>query len=299
MNKLNRCLLIVCLLLWACLAQAQQPAARVETVPFQSKLTGRALPYNVVLPPDYNEAKTTVYPVLYLLHGLSGHYDNWTAKTKLVQYAAQYRLIIVTPEGNDGWYTDSATVPADKYESYFIKELFPDVESRYRALSVREGRAIAGLSMGGYGSLKFGVKYPQMFVFAGSLSGALPAAEWTEKDFPGGRNAIRDTILSVYGPADSPVRPANDLFKLVRDLKPEQIKALPFLYADCGTEDFLFATNQKFANLLIEKRISHEYRQRPGAHNWLYWDAQVREILRLATTKMSPVQEAKPLPKSE
>ena len=272
--------------------QAQQqktPAprtARVETVQWQSKMQGKLLPYNVVLPVDYDEAKTTAYPVLYLLHGLTGHFDNWTSRTKLAEYAAAYRLIIVTPEGNNGWYTDSATTPADKYETYLTQELIPDVESRYRALKTREGRAIAGLSMGGYGSLKFGLKYPQMFAFAGSLSGALQAAEWTEKDLPPG-NPIVTTIMAVYGPAGNATRAANDLFKLIRDLTPEQIKALPFLYADCGTEDFLIQPNRELGKLLFEKKIPHEYRQRPGTHNWAYWDAQAQEVLRLATSKMS------------
>lgn len=277
--------------LWAVApAQTALPQARVETVQWQSKTQGKLLPYNVILPLGYDADKTTAYPVLYLLHGLTGHYDNWAKQSRLPQYLLNYRLIIVTPEGNNGWYTDSATVPADKYETYLVKELIPDVESRYRTLKTREGRAIAGLSMGGYGALKFGIKYPQMFVFAGSLSGALPAAEWLEKDFSPSRNAIRDTILSVYGAADSATRTTNDLFKLVREATPEQIKAWPFLYADCGTDDFLFQTNQKFAQLLVEKKIPHEYRQRPGTHNWAYWDSQVQEILRLATAKMSAAQ---------
>src|SRR5437588_5377501 len=134
----------------------------VETGQFKSKLIGATLPYSVVLPSTYKIAGhgSLRYPVLYLLHGLAGHYDNWLSKTKLKGYAAQYQMIIVMPEGNDGWYTDSATVPTDKYESYIIEELIPDVESRYRTISEREARAIAGLSMGGYGALKFGVKYP-------------------------------------------------------------------------------------------------------------------------------------------
>src|SRR5678810_984299 len=92
-------------------------AQRVETVKFESKLVNAPLPYNVVLPKDYDTARATRYPVLYLLHGLTGHYSDWTARTNVADYASQYRLIVVMPEGNDGWYTDSATVATDKYES--------------------------------------------------------------------------------------------------------------------------------------------------------------------------------------
>src|SRR5262245_24509294 len=89
--------------------------ARVETVRFQSKLVNAALPYNVILPADYDAARTTRYPVLYLLHGLTGHFSDWAQRTNVADYASDYRMIVVMPEGNDGWYTDSATIANDKY----------------------------------------------------------------------------------------------------------------------------------------------------------------------------------------
>src|SRR5258708_1713170 len=94
---------------------------RTETLELKSNLTGRNMPYNVFLPVDYDQTNSR-YPVLYLLHGLFGRYDNWITHTNLADYAAAYRMIVVTPEGGDGWYTDSATVPADKYETYIVKE---------------------------------------------------------------------------------------------------------------------------------------------------------------------------------
>ena len=120
---------------------------RVQTILFASKLVGQTLPYNVLLPVDYNQpaAKSKHYPVLYLLHGLTGHYNNWIEHTRLADCAAGYDVIIVMPEGNNGWYTDSASAPSEKYESYILQELIPDVEQRFRASSAREGRAIAGL----------------------------------------------------------------------------------------------------------------------------------------------------------
>src|SRR6185503_14920080 len=82
--------------------------SRVQTIQFESKLVGKTLPYNVLLPANYNQpdSKTKRYPVIYLLHGLTGHYTNWIEKTKLVDYTAPYEFIIIMPEGNDGWYTD-------------------------------------------------------------------------------------------------------------------------------------------------------------------------------------------------
>jgi S-formylglutathione hydrolase FrmB len=275
----------------------QEGARRYETVQFESKLVGAPLPYNVILPADYgrDSSKHRSYPVLYLLHGLSGSAGDWVSeRARLADHAAAYPFIIVVPEGHDGWYTDSATVPNEKYESYIISELIPDVERRFRAIASREGRAVAGLSMGGYGSLKFGLKHPELFAFVGSMSGALAAASWLPDEklvaF------VRPSIARVYGPADQPdneTRKANDIFRLVRELTPERTKALPFLYLDCGTEDFLIGINRDFSALLVEKRVPHEFRQLPGGHTWPYWDRQVREVLRLAAERLAPARDAK------
>lgn len=271
---------------------------RYETVRFESKLVGTPLPYNVVLPADYNRdaSKSKRYPVLYLLHGLGGSAGDWVSeRAHLADYAAAYPFIVVVPEGKDGWYTDGPA-PDTKFESYFVEELMPDVDRRFRTVASREGRAVAGLSMGGYGSLKFGLKHPELFAFAGSMSGALAAASW----LPDERllEFVRPSIARVYGPADQPdneTRRANDIYRIVRELTPEKIKALPFLYLDCGTEDFLIGYNRDFSALLVEKKVPHEYRELPGTHNWPYWDGQVQEILRLAARRLSaPADAAKP-----
>jgi len=277
-------------------AQSPAPAAaattttagRVEAVAFESKLVGKALAYNVVLPADYAQtaAARTRYPVLYLLHGLGGSAGDWvSARTRLAEYAAQYRLIIVVPEGRDGWYTDSATVPNDKFETYFVDELIPDVQRRFRTIETRAGRAVAGLSMGGYGALKFGLKHPEKFVFAASMSGALAAPSWKPEDpLPA---FVKPSVVRVFGPAESPTRPANDIFKLAREWPPERVAALPFFYLDCGADDFLIRSNREMSALLLERKIPHEYRQLPGNHNWPYWDAQVREVLGLAARRLA------------
>src|SRR5947199_8844188 len=110
---------LIVFFLFALTVQAQK--ASVETVQFQSKLVNATLPYNVILPADYRTSSRTRYPVLYLLHGLTGHYSDWITKTNVADYAAQYRMIVVMTAGNDGWYTDRATVRNDKYESYILK----------------------------------------------------------------------------------------------------------------------------------------------------------------------------------
>jgi len=280
-------LAIVCVV-WCTAAAAN---GRVDTVRFQSKLVNATLPYNVILPTDYDSARSTRYPVLYLLHGLTGHYSDWVSRTNIADYAAAYQLIVVMPEGNDSWYTDSAIVTTDKYESYILQELLPDVQQRYRTIEARYGRAIAGLSMGGYGAIKFGLKSPQTFAFAASMSGAFGVTRSSEKDIP----ASWQNSLKLFGPVGSETRKTNDLFEIIRDLSAARISSLPYFYFDCGTEDLplLFTWNRELAVLMHEKKIPHEYRELPGDHSWNYWDRQIQEILRIAGQKMPSVKLTK------
>lgn len=260
--------------------------ASLETIQFQSRLINTTLPYNVILPRDYNTARTSRYPVLYLLHGLTGHYNDWITRTNIADYAAQYRLIVVMPEGNNSWYVDSATVPTDKYESYILQELIPDVQRRYRTIEARYGRAIAGLSMGGYGAVKFGLKYPDRFAFAGSVSGAFAVTNYTEKETAKG--AAWETFLKLFGPVGSETRQKNDLFELVQLITPGQVTSLPYFYFDCGTEDapVIFNSNHELDERMLQKKIPHEYRELPGNHSWGYWDSQVQEVLKIAAQKI-------------
>lgn len=261
---------------------AQQTGKKLPDLKLVSKLMGRDMSYRVVLPPDYNSGSSR-YPVIYLLHGLTGNFANWTNNTKLTEYALNHRFIIVTPDGGNGWYTDSVSAPNDKYESYIIKELIPEIDKTYRTIAARDGRVIAGLSMGGYGSLKFGMKYPEMFTLIGSFSGALGATSWTEKT----AGAIGKSMDAVFGTdIAGESRKSNDIFKMATELTPEKVKSLPYIYQSCGTEDFLIQNNRDFLKLLNDAKVPHEYREHPGVHDWVFWDDQVREFLDLADRRI-------------
>ncbi|MFN0140036.1 MAG: alpha/beta hydrolase [Pyrinomonadaceae bacterium] len=246
-------------------------------------MNGRLMPYRVVLPARYWDKDSTgrIFPVIYLLHGLTGRFENWTTKTGVVNYSEQHNIIIVTPEGENGWYTDSVSAANDKYESYIVKELIPEIDKKFRTVAERRGRVIAGLSMGGYGAIKFGLKYPEMFSLVGSFSGALGATSFTEKN----AGNIGKGIDAIFGPEAGDTRKVNDIFAIVRDANPDRIKAMPFIYQSCGTEDFLIQNNRDFLSLLNEKKIPHEYRELPGGHTWAFWDDQVREFLAIAERK--------------
>jgi putative tributyrin esterase len=256
-----------------------ESAVRTETVQFNSKLIGKSLPYSVVLPPGYGlfTSRRKHYPVLYLLHGWNGHYNSWLEHTLLAQYASEHQLIIVTPEGNNGWYTDGAVTQSDKYESYVLDELIPDVDNRLRTIRDRRGRGIAGYSMGGYGALKFGFKHPEAFTFAGSMSGALDATSRNDDA----------SIMQTFGENNSPERKGNDVQQLAQEFPSERITQLPYFYLDCGRDDPWLASNRHFSEILLERRIAHEYRLVPGGHIWPYWDRQLREVLRVAAETMA------------
>jgi putative tributyrin esterase len=192
-----------------------------------------------------------------------------------VQYARKYPLIIVMPEGGNGWYVNG-TGANDKWEDYIFKEVIPYVNAHYRTLPGSNSWAVAGLSMGGYGALKFGLKYPNKFAVAASMSGALAAPDWKDSDMPDWQ-LVPLSLHAAFGPEGAPAHAANSLYTLLDSAK----GTLPFFYLDCGTEDGLVAANRKFADALLAKKIPHEYRERPGVHDWVEWDHQIREVLEL------------------
>ena len=265
-------------------ASNKYAASRIQSYQLKSSLMGREMPYKVIFPIGYasDSNGSRRFAVLYLLHGLFGHFDNWTDKTKLENYSEPYDFIIVTPEGGDGWYTDSATLPNDKYESYIIQELIPEIDKKFRTVADRRHRIIAGLSMGGYGAIKFGLKYPDKFSLVGSFSGALDAPLRGQEN-----KNLRPSIVSAFGPDGSKTRVDNDIYRMVREVSAETMKSLPYIYFACGTEDFLFKPNHEFDALLLEKKVPHEYRELPGDHTWDFWDAQVQEFLRVAKTRLN------------
>jgi putative tributyrin esterase len=281
-------LLLACwiLLLTQALALGQEPAgattSRVRDATFHSQALGRDVHYRLLLPKGYDHGGR--FPVLYLLHGLYGDYLNWDTRTHLEDDTRDLPLLIVMPDAGDSWYTNSATVPADRFEDYIVKDLIAEIDQNYHTIRDRHQRAIAGLSMGGYGAIKFGLKYPDLFVFAGSLSGALNAAQNLDELRP----EFRDKLVEVFGKAPSRVRTDNDVFQI---LKSHGSTNYPYFYLACGTSDFFLTTNRAFVEQLSSSKIPYEYHETPGAHSWEYWDGAVKPLLE-AVEKVLTAQAA-------
>jgi putative tributyrin esterase len=264
-------ILLFCSLVAAC--SIGQDRGSVTTIFFDSPLLNKRIPFDVILPAGY-ERDQRRYPVLYLLHRFGDHYSSWAEKSNVVEYTRRYPLIIVMPEGGNGWYTNG-TSAGSRWEDYLIDEVIPYIREHYRTLQLQRMSAVAGLSMGGYGALKLGLKYHNQFSFAASLSGSLRITDWSE-DLKRPPEVAR-AATAAFGPEGSPARSTNSLSALLDGAGREA----PFIYLDCGTEDALFSASRQFSALLLQKKIPHEYRERPGGHEWREWDHQIEDVLKV------------------
>jgi putative tributyrin esterase len=253
------------------IAPAQSRKATVQDFVFHSASMGRDMRYRVLFPADYENGGR--FPVLYLLHGIYGDYLNWDTRTGLENYARNLRLLIVMPDADDSWYTNSAAVAGDKFEDYIAKDLISEIDVKYPTIRARHARAIAGLSMGGYGAVKLGLKYPDMFAFVGSLSGALDAAQNLDTLRP----EFRAKLLEVFGKAGSRTRTENDVFQL---LDAPHETPYPYFYLACGTSDFFLDTNRAFVQQLSSRKIPYEFHETAGGHTWEYWDRALQPMLK-------------------
>jgi putative tributyrin esterase len=277
-------LVVVLAALAAGTADAQPGAAvadtgrvRIVTIPGSLPVPRRA---TVVLPVGYRESARR-YPVLYLLHGHDGAHWNWAARTNLLAQTARLPLIIVLPDAGNSWYTNSVAHPDEKFEEYVAREVPASVDQNFRTLTYREARYVAGLSMGGYGAIKLGLKYPGRFSLAGSFSGAMRATMSTASQ----------TVQDAFGPPRSAARAENDLLALARDIP---IAGAPYFYFDCGIGDDLLAGNRALAEVMAARPLPYEYHEVPGIHSWEFWDRRLPVFLRLVEERIARLPGADP-----
>jgi S-formylglutathione hydrolase FrmB len=169
---------------------------RLSEITVYSPAMERETTLRVLLPTGYDPAADVDLPVLYLLHGCCDTYRSWSDKTDLEAFTADMDVVVVMPDaGNGGWYTDwyrGGAGGTPRWESYYIGELIPWVEATYDVLPAREGRAVAGLSMGGFGAMKYAARHPDLFLAAAPS----PTAVDTNVDAAG---VITDAIAALDG----------------------------------------------------------------------------------------------------
>jgi putative tributyrin esterase len=239
-------------------------SARIQ---YFSRSLVKASAFNVVFPDEPEIPRP--WAVFYLLHGLSDDDTIWMRRTSIERYVAGLPLVVVMPDGGRGWYTNSAD-GSYRYEDDLIKDVVGLVDRTFPVRADRTGRAIGGLSMGGYGAVKLGLKHPEMFASVNSHSGALGFLRVDPKKAA----ELSPESPRIFGP--SPAGGPEDPFAIVERMDHGRI---PSLRIDCGTADFLIEQNRDFHKHLEKLHIAHEYEEFPGDHNWEYWDLHVREAV--------------------
>ena len=317
---LRRCIPIFLTLVLAAPLAAQRavPAGRVVSATFWSPIMTVRKVARVYLPPSYGAGQRR-YPVVYYLHGASGSESDWTAKGHIdatmdsLVAAGLPEMIIVMPDGDDGWWTTwnalndpgcardtsrresaaSYCVPWPKYDDYVARDLVAHVDSNYRTIADRAHRGVAGLSMGGYGAVSLALGYPDVFSAAASHSGVLspllgiphdgrpvPAAE------PEDVYELHDRWPAWLWPSLRLAVGEHDMFaSTARDparniLRDERRgRPLPPLYVDVGVGDPFLEENRAFVTHARAAGARVEYHEWPGKHDWAYWQTHSRESL--------------------
>lgn len=234
---------------------------------------------NVILPQQTHKkvgtdsvGQTSDVPVLYLLHGMGGNHSVWERRTSIERYVDAYGLAVIMPATDHGWYTDTTydmnywTYIAEELPA-LCRELFPQLTKK------RERTFVAGLSMGGYGAVKLGLRKPENFSRVASLSGALCFT-----DDPAPLLALRNRNYweGIFGPLEELGTSMENPLHLLSQVDPQRA---PEFFICCGTEDDLLPVNHYFVHQAQEKGFSVTYEEGPGIHNWDFWDAWLPRVL--------------------
>ena len=251
-------------------------------VNFFSEVLGMSTQMEVILPQEAHaqigmgsNAEQGKWKVLYLLHGLSDDHTIWQRRTSIERYAADLPLAVVMPTTHRGWYTDMRC--GFKWFTYISQELPKVCAAFFPGISTaREDSFVCGLSMGGYGAMKLALRCPDRYAKAASLSGALDVAQFAENYAQSGNREFED----IFGPLESIRGSENDLFALANRIKNDGTAEIPKLFMSCGTEDFLYWQNVRMRNQLRALDIPVTYEEKPGTHNWEYWDDRIQAVLK-------------------
>ena len=274
MNKdiFNKPLLLMAAMMLLAMSTYAHPASQLyqrqqqgDTVEVMSYAMGRTIKNVVVVPERYFDYDKLLdrYPVLYLLHGAYGCYNDWSHKANLDALANKYSVIIVCPDGQDSWYFDSPVDPSMQFETYVSKELIAYIDSHYRTFANRYMRAITGLSMGGHGALFLAWRHPDVFWSCGSMSGNMDITQFPDKWH------IKDRLGEQSA---NPQRWRDHaVCNLVGRLKACPLQPAQNIIIDDGLNDIFIENNIALHEQLVEAGIDHDFTVRPGRHSWDYW----------------------------
>ncbi|MDO5571452.1 MAG: alpha/beta hydrolase family protein [Bacteroidales bacterium] len=237
-------------------------AATRKDLKVWSQSMNKDIPVVVIIPDKISSESPC--PVIYLLHGHGGNQDSWPGiKPNLGEIADRNGIIFVSPNGENSWYWDSPVNDKFRYETFISDELIKYIDKTFYTIDSSKGRAITGLSMGGHGAMWNGLRHSDVFGACGSTSGGVDIRpfpdNWNMKDYLGNEseNQKRWDDYTVINLVDG-----------LEDGK----QAIIF---DCGVDDFFRDVNINLHKKLLEKKIKHDYIERPGSHNSEYWNNSI------------------------
>jgi enterochelin esterase-like enzyme len=278
LKKIMACI-IVCSAFFPFTLRAQTGKV-YDNLSLPSKILKGDRKYAVYLPPDYENSERS-YPVLYLLHGGGDDQTGWVQfgevlhiADKAIRDGIATPMVIIMPDANTGrrGYQNDITGQW-RYEDFFFQELMPFVEKKYRIKGEKRYRAVAGLSMGGFGSFLYALRRPDLFSSACPLSAGTGPLSLDEaktryrRDMPN----LADTTIERYFKTQSVLSMINSM--------PDSARRAVRWYIDCGDDDFLFEGNSLVHIAMRKREIPHEFRVRDGVHSWSYWRTALPVVL--------------------
>src|SRR5258708_10844928 len=254
-------------------------AGRVQCSTVKSQYMPASVGYCALLPASYDTQPAKKFPTLYFLHGLGGDGSflvasgGWGLIADLQEQKSIGEFLVITPDADSTFYINSKSGKS-RYEDFFIRDFVPQMEKQYRLIHARSGRAIAGISMGGYGALRFAFKYPQMFT---AVSAHMPAL-MEQLPHGAGNAGVMGFIGSAFGrPADDPFWKVNTPFVFARTADLRGLK----IYIDCGDQDdYGFdAGTREMDKLLTARHVQHVVHIYSGGHTWQFVAQHLEESL--------------------
>ena len=252
-------------------------------VNFISKCLMRVVTFNAIIPvdkfgPQAENAEQKPLKTLYLLHGIFGNYTDWVNGTRIQAWAEANDLAVIMPSGENRFYLDDEK-SGELYGEFIGKELVEFTRKLFPLSDKREDTFIAGLSMGGYGAIRNGLKYAENFGCVIGLSAALVHDTWKDADNSAPIFTFRCNYYeAVFGEYDKVKGSDKDPKALLLKLK-EEGRPVPKMYLCCGTEDGLVTANRDFRDFLNENGVDLTYVEGPGKHDWVFWDTYIKKVL--------------------
>lgn len=258
-----------------------------EEIQWKSDLLARETTMRVIVP----QIGTPPFCTLYLLHALNEDSSAWLHKTGIQTLVRHLPLFVVMPDGDRGFFTDNEDGPP--YARYVGEEVLEFVERNFPVRRERSGRAIGGVSMGGYGALRIGLGYCDRFCSIHSHSGSLDRGVEFNLD-PAKRSGLMkqrpDSFVlemrRIFG--ESPTGTKHDVLRLAQEAK--QRDQLPGLWIECGVEDYLLNGTRAFHRDLEAANIPHVYREIPGVHDSPYQDGDLKAALEFHVANLGLVR---------